>query len=153
MPKKCKIYRDFKHSKSQPLILKFAVGLLAPFIMIYGIYILFNGHLSPGGGFSGGTILGTGLVLCSLAYGSGKVNSFFTFKTFTVLCSAALAFYALIKGYAFIMGATGGSTGIPLGTPGNILSGGLILPLNISVGIVVACTIYSFYALFSEGEV
>lgn len=153
MPRKCKIYRDFQQAESQPLILKFAVGLLAPFIMIYGIYILFNGHLSPGGGFSGGTILGTGLVLCSLAYGSGKVHRFFTFKTFIVLCSTALAFYTLIKAYSFIIGAIGGTTGIPLGTPGNILSGGLILPLNISVGIVVACTIYSFYALFSEGEV
>ena len=153
MSRKCKVYRSFKQSKNQPLILKFAVALLAPFIMIYGIYILFNGHLSPGGGFSGGTILGTGLVLCALAYGSGKVNRFFTFRTFVWLCSGALAFYAIVKGYAFIVGATGGTTGVPLGTPGNILSGGLILPLNISVGIVVACTIYSFFALFSEGEV
>jgi multicomponent Na+:H+ antiporter subunit B len=52
-----------------------------------------------------------------------------------------------------MVGAAGGSTGIPLGTPGDILSAGLILPLSIAVGIVVACTIYCFYSLFSEGEV
>lgn len=44
-------------------------------------------------------------------------------------------------------------TGIPIGTPGNILSGGLILPLNIGVGILVACTVYALYSLFNEGEV
>ena len=153
MGKKCKIYRDSTALKEQPFVLKIVVGPLIPFVMIYGIYVLFNGHLSPGGGFSGGTILGGGLVLYSIAYGREKVNQFFTFKTFGVLCSVSLGFYVLIKAYSFMVSATGNSTGIPLGTPGNILSGGLIFPLSISVGIVVACTIYCFYALFSEGEV
>ena len=153
MAKKCKLHRDAKALKGYPLILRAIVGPLAPFIMVYGTYILFNGHLSPGGGFSGGTILGTGLVLCSLAYGPEKVNKFFTSRVLMVTCCAALAFYSLIKVWSFMVGATGGTTGIPLGTPGNILSGGLILPLNISIGLVVAVTIYNFYALFSEGEV
>ena len=148
-----KIYGELKALKKQPLLLRAIVGTLTPFIMIYGIYILFNGHLSPGGSFSGGTILGVGLVLCSLAYGKEQVAKFFPFKMSLLLSSIALAFYAIIKGYAFVVGASGNSTGIPLGTPGNIFSGGLILPLSISVGIVVACTIYTFYALFSEGEV
>ena len=141
-----------KSLRGRPLILRAVVGPLTPFIMIFGFHILFNGHLSPGGGFSGGTILGTGLVLCSLAYGPEKVSKFFTTRLLTVICCAALAFYALIKVYSFMVGATGGTTGIPLGTPGAILSGGLILPLNISIGLVVAVTIYNFYALFSEGE-
>ena len=153
MPKKCKLYREKRSSNNKPLMLRSVVGPLTPFIMIYGIYILFNGHLSPGGGFSGGTILGTGLVLCSLAYGPEKVNTFFSGKVLTIICCSALAFYALIKVYSFMVGATGGTTGIPLGNPGDILSGGLILPLNISIGLVVAVTIYNFYALFSEGEV
>ena len=38
------------------------VKLLIPVIMIFGVYILFNGHLSPGGGFSGGAILGAGFI-------------------------------------------------------------------------------------------
>ena len=38
------------------------------------------------------------------------------------------------------------------GTPGNILSGGLILPLNVAVGLVVCCTMYSFYMYFRRGE-
>jgi len=153
MYKKCKIYRDLTALKEQPFVLRMVIGPLIPFIMLYGIYVLFNGHLSPGGGFSGGTILGAGLVLYSIAYGREKVSKFFTFKTFATLCSASLGFYVIAKGYSFMVGAAGGSTGIPLGTPGNILSGGLIFPLSVSVGIVVACTIYCFYALFSEGEV
>ena len=41
-------------------------------------------------------------------------------------------------------------SGIPLGTPGAIISSGLILPLNICVGMVVACTMYAFYTLFRK---
>ena len=47
--------------------------------------------------------------------------------------------------------ANGLPSGIPLGTPGAILSSGLIMPLNIAVGMVVACTMYVFYALFRKG--
>ena len=153
MPKKFSPRYSLFDVNVQPFILRFIVRLVVPFVLIYGIYILFNGHLSPGGGFSGGTILGAGLALYSAAFGAGKVRKFFTFKTFTFFNSMALSFYAIVKGYAFMVGATGKHTGIPLGTPGDILSAGLILPLNICVGIVVACTIYGLFSLFSEGEV
>jgi len=32
-------------------------GLLYPFILMFGFYIILNGHLSPGGGFQGGAVL------------------------------------------------------------------------------------------------
>ena len=41
---------------------------------------------------------------------------------------------------------------MPKGIPGTIFSGGFILPLNLCVGIIVACTMYTFYSLFLEGE-
>lgn len=137
----------------QPLILRLIVKLMVPFILLFGIYIVLNGHLSPGGGFSGGAILGAGLSLYAAAFGAERVRRFFTYRTHVVFSSIALGFYTLSKGYAFFTGAADIKSGIPLGTPGNILSAGLILPLNICVGIVVGCTIYTLYALFSEGEV
>jgi multicomponent Na+:H+ antiporter subunit B len=41
---------------------------------------------------------------------------------------------------------------VPLGTAGNILSSGLILPLNLLVGIVVAVAFYLIAVLFEEGS-
>jgi multicomponent Na+:H+ antiporter subunit B len=38
-------------------------------MQIYGLYIIFHGHKSPGGGFAGGMVLGVGLVLYSLVFG------------------------------------------------------------------------------------
>ena len=72
-------------------------------------------------------------------------------KTRSLLIWAALMVYTLLKTYSFYTGANGIESIIPLGIPGTILSGGLILPLNICVGIVVACTMYTFYSLFRRG--
>ena len=44
---------------------------LIPVILVFGIYILLNGHLSPGGGFSGGSILAAGLMLFAMVWGDG----------------------------------------------------------------------------------
>ncbi len=133
------------------LILQKVSCVLVPIIFIFGIYIILNGHLSPGGGFSGGAVIGAGLILYLNAFGFKKTERFFTDKTFRVITLSALSFYCIAKSYSFFTGANHLESGIPLGTPGAILSSGLILPLNICVGLIVACTMYAFYALFRKG--
>lgn len=38
-------------------LLSKSLTIIYPFILIFGLYVVFNGHLSPGGGFQGGAIL------------------------------------------------------------------------------------------------
>lgn len=132
-------------------ILQKAAFLLVPPVIIYGIYVVVNGHLSPGGGFSGGAIIGAGLILYLNAFGFQKTGKFFNFKVYRTISLAALGFYAASKSYSFYTGANHLESIISPGTPGNIMSAGLILPLNIAVGMVVACTMYGLYALFRKG--
>ncbi len=134
-------------------ILRGVAALAIPVILLLGTAIVVNGHLSPGGGFSGGAILSTALILCANAYGFERVRRFFSARTFTLSSCGSLLVYALAKGYSFFTGANHLESGIPKGEPGAILSGGLILPLNICVGLIVAGTLYGFYALFIEGEI
>ena len=140
-------------SQDSKLILKKGAKCLAPVVILYGIYVVLNGHLSPGGGFSGGSIIGAGLILYSAANGQKKMQTFFTIKTLTRISVACLLTYCGCKSYSFFTGANHVGWEIPKGTPGAILSSGFILPLNICVGLVVACTMYGFYALFTKGEV
>ena len=132
-------------------ILQKVTFFLFPIIVIFGIYVILNGHISPGGGFSGGAIIGAALILYTNAYGFEKTENFFTEKTYKYVSFSALTFYCLAKSYSFYTGAHHLESRIPLGVPGAILSSGLILPLNICVGLVVACTMYAFYALFKKG--
>ncbi|MCL2006519.1 MAG: hypothetical protein FWG77_00390 [Treponema sp.] len=149
------IFDTLLHEMREPrqnVILKTTSFLLVAMIMIFGVYVIINGHLSPGGGFSGGAILGASLVLYASAYGTERALHFINFKLYCRIVPACLLFYAFAKGYSFYTGANNLTSLIPLGTPGNILSGGLILPLNIAVGLVVACTLYAIYILLSTGE-
>lgn len=142
---------DMKYEQRFDKILQQVTFVLFPLIMIFGIYVVLNGHLSPGGGFSGGAIMGAGLILYLNAFGIEKIRRFFTEKTHKYICAAALSFYCLAKSYSFFTGANHLESIISTGVPGRIISAGLILPLNICVGLVVACTMYSFYTLFRKG--
>ena len=143
--------RDSFYEPKHDSILQVIASVLVPIIIIFGIYVILNGHLSPGGGFSGGAIIGAGLILYLNAFGFKKTERFFTEKTYKWISFSALTFYCLAKSYSFYTGAHHLESGIPLGTPGAIISSGLILPLNICVGLVVACTMYAFFALFRKG--
>lgn len=142
------------HAEAQQgVILSTVSALVVPILLLYGIYVILNGHISPGGGFSGGTIIGAGLILLRGAFGAETAARIISARTYTRVTFSALCFYALAKGYSFFTGANHIESAIPKGTPGAILSGGLILPLNIAVGLVVACTMYGFYALYDKGEI
>ena len=134
-------------------ILKKSAMLIIPVILVFGAYVVLNGHISPGGGFSGGAVLGTGFILYVSAFGFEKTERFMNAKTVKIITLVALLVYCLSKCYSFFTGANHLESGIPLGTPGAILSSGLILVLNICVGMVVACTMYSFYALVRRGRI
>ena len=104
---------------------------------------LLNGETSPGGGFSGGTILGAGLILFSAAFGPGHTRVLMNQRRYSAVRTFGLLLYAVLYGvYIFI-----GANGLP-----NYLTG-MILLIDLAVGLVVACTVYGFYALFSRGEI
>lgn len=142
---------DRKYEPKNDVILQTTARILVPPIFIFGIYIILAGHLGPGGGFSGGAVIGAGLILYLNAFGFAKTEKFFTAKTYRRMSFCALACYSVAKSYSFYTGANGIESVIPLGTPGAILSSGLILLLNICVGIVVAGTMYTFYCMFRKG--
>jgi multicomponent Na+:H+ antiporter subunit B len=139
------LYRD-------PIISGVAIILL-PCLFMYGAYVLLNGQNSPGGGFSGGTVLGSALIIFAAAYGFMTTDRVFTNRVAAWISFSALGFYSFAKGYVFFTGANGIENHIPKGEPGAILSGGLILPLDIAVGLVVACTMFGFYSLFRRGSI
>ena len=52
-----------------PIVL-LGARLLSPYIMVFGWYVIFHGHYSPGGGFQGGALLAASLLLTRVAGGS-----------------------------------------------------------------------------------
>ena len=116
---------------------------LVPCVLIYGLCILCYGHLSPGGGFSGGAVLGAALILFAVAFGRDSVRAFFTRRVFNVVRITGLMLYAVMFGVYVFLGANGIDSE---------LSRYLVLVIDLAVGLVVMSTMYGFFALYTKGE-
>jgi multicomponent Na+:H+ antiporter subunit B len=60
--------RDEMNRKNNSEIVIRMVGIIYPFVLLIGLYVIINGHVSPGGGFQGGAILATALISRYLVY-------------------------------------------------------------------------------------
>ena len=128
---------------------------LFPFIMLFGFYLISHGHLSPGGGFQGGVVLGTAIILLALSHSIEQTEKKFKSRWLNmleklgILTLIFLGFLGIFFGYSFL------GNFLPLGKPGQIASGGLMLPFNIAIGIKVAAGVSAiFYALIKyRGEI
>ena len=59
------LIRDEKyHELYGESIMRGVAAVLLPCLFLYGAYVLLNGQNSPGGGFSGGAVVGSGLIIC-----------------------------------------------------------------------------------------
>ncbi|MFH1101294.1 MAG: MnhB domain-containing protein [Methanobacteriota archaeon] len=79
-------------------IVKTAARALFPFILLLGIYIIFYGHLSPGGGFQGGVILAMAVLLVIIVYGGSRVQKFIPYLSFVEIAGVTLFIIVGISG-------------------------------------------------------
>lgn len=126
------------------LIVKNVVRLVASFILLFGIYIVLYGHLTPGGGFAGGVIIASSLILMLLAFGKRFVFGFLSEKAPTIWdCLGALVFLLIA-----VAGYFGGAFFYNLfakGEPFHLFSAGIILPCNIAIGVKVGACLFGVY--------
>lgn len=126
---------------------------LLPLIHLFGFYVMIFGHLSPGGGFAGGSILAAGLILQHVMFRNDPDHRRLDPVLLMRMLAGALIVYGLIKSLHFFTPPHhDGGFHIPVGTPGTLFSGGTLMPLNIIIGLVVAVTFYFIAVMFEEGS-
>lgn len=138
------------------IIIKNITRIVIPFAQIYGIYVILNGHISPGGGFAGGAIIGTTLILYTLVFGREKGKKKFSHKVSEIAESGGIMFFILIGLIGMIIGGSflmNIDAGFPEGELGTILSGGMIPLLMIAIGIKVTSTMINLFNLLIEERV
>ena len=137
-------------------IVKTITNISLPFILIYGLYVIAHGHLTPGGGFQGGAVVASGLAMVLVAYGSvwtmGKIkeNQLSVFESIGALVFIVLAFFGLIIGSIFFNNwfANQGSgifaEKVTYGmTAANINTAGVIPLMNFAVGLKVIAGLFA----------
>ncbi len=87
-------------------IVKTVSRMLFPFILLFGIYIILYGHLSPGGGFQGGVILAMAVLLIFITYGWGRLEKFVPYlssvETFGVILFVIVGTLGIASGKQFL---------------------------------------------------
>lgn len=114
------------------------------FVLVYGVYIVFHGHLSPGGGFAGGVVMGMGMILYFLIFGLGKGK----YRRLPMdVAIIVIGIGGFLEGIKFLLPHEHG----PVGLPGTLFSVGIISVVNLGIGLLVASTVLSvFYLLVGE---
>lgn len=133
-------------------IVKTVSYFVFPFVMIYGLYIIAHGHLTPGGGFQGGAVVASGFAMILVSYGSIWIMERIREKDLSIFESIGavgfigLAFFGLIFGGVFFNNYILGNKGL-FGALGegasNINTAGVIPLMNFAVGLKVIAGLFA----------
>ncbi len=117
-------------------IVQTATQILVPLIAIFAAYIIMNGHISAGGGFQGGAVIASAVLLLLLANPSHALNT--AFLSVTESLAGVLFVLVGIAGLIFAGGFLDNRV-LPLGPFGAFFSAGAIPVLSVLLGVKVGC--------------
>mgnify|MGYP000889096114 FL=1 len=136
-------------------ILKRAAAIILPFICVYGFYVILHGHVSAGGSFAGGIIVGLSLIAFSTIYGIEKGRAklpevvLVWTESYGTLWYGIMGMVGIVRGAPFLANKM---AGVDLGMPGALSSGGLISLIGLGVGLRVASTMVTLFFTIMEEE-
>ena len=133
-----------EREKGMSLIVKTITRLTVGLILLYGIYIVSHGHVSPGGGFAGGVIIALSFIHIMLAYGkeiafkklSKSLASFF--ESLGAIIFLGIALLGFTGGYFFL-------NFIRKGEPFRLFSAGIIPLCNIAICLKVGAGLFAIF--------
>lgn len=138
---------DAEPKRESSEIILTASKLLMPIVMVMGVYVFINGHLTPGGGFQGGAIIASSFVLLLMANPRFEINHRIIA---TVESVSGMAF--VIIGVLGILLAGGflDNKILPLGNFGEIFSAGAIPLIYSLVGLKVGSELSNILSNFQS---
>lgn len=115
-------------------ILRTGADFLLPVIIMFGVYIFLNGHLSPGGGFQGGAVVASAILLLFLAYPDYRMRHgvLLAVESLSGFAYVGIALLALILTGSFL-----DTRLLPPGEFGTIVSAGAIPLIYTLIGLKV----------------
>jgi multicomponent Na+:H+ antiporter subunit B len=118
-------------------VLQASAQILYPLTLILGLYLALFGHLSPGGGFSGGVVAASGLLLCVMSIGAETVYRRLSGAGIERLEWALPMVIVALCVLPVLFGRPILSNSLPIGQAGQVFGGPSILLLNVLIGLKV----------------
>jgi len=127
------------------LIVKTITRLTVGLILLYGVYIVLHGHISPGGGFAGGVIVALSFIHLMLAFGKdvalkklSQARASF-FESLGAIMFISIAILGFLGGYFFL------NFFVNKGLPFDLFSAGIIPLCNIAISFKVGAGLFAIF--------
>lgn len=138
------------------LIIKNTCRLVIAFVQLFALYVVAHGHYSPGGGFQGGVLMGSSIILFSISNDLRRTLKRFKEKTAAVLGAMGVLIYSGTGFVCFLMGGhflNYGALSSILGTDKVMARSHGIFSVEIGVAFaVMSVMIWIYYNLSSAGK-
>ena len=103
-----RVGRIARHTDDDPYVespvIMTAVRIVAPFVLTYGLFITFHGASTPGGGFQGGAVMGTVVLMLAFAFGIESTRRWLRNRVIVGLVCGGVALFTLIGLGAIALG-------------------------------------------------
>jgi multicomponent Na+:H+ antiporter subunit B len=111
---------------------------LVPVTVMFGIYVVTHGQITPGGGFQGGVILSSAPILIYLCSEYAEFRRAVQQRIVEAAEAFGAASYILVGGIGLATGGLFLQNTLPLGQSGTITSGGTVALIDLGVGLEVS---------------
>ena len=96
--------REHEVEAEPDLIVTNTVRLIVPVIQIFAFYVLAHGHVSPGGGFQGGVVMGASFILVALAWDLDVALARFSMERCILVAALGIVLYGGIGFLSMLLG-------------------------------------------------
>ena len=138
------------------LIVTNTVRLIVPVIQIFAFYVLAHGHVSPGGGFQGGVLMGASFILVALSWDLETALARFPMNRCIIVAAAGILLYGGIGLLSMFLGGEFldyAELAKVLPVSREKARYHAMLGVEIGVGLTVTAIMFALYAnLSSEGK-
>ncbi|QLG62912.1 MnhB domain-containing protein [Halorarum salinum] len=131
-----------------PIIMA-TVRIVAPFVFTLGLFVMFHGADSSGGGFQGGVIVGTVVLMLAIAFGVGPTRGWLSS---TLLVVQLVVGVGLFVGVGLTAMAFGGAFLEYSAVPVHHASKYGIELVEFGIGIIVAGTVVGLFFALAAGH-
>ena len=124
-----------RNIQGKNVIIRCAADKFLPFALVFGLYVILFGTVSPGGGFQGGVIVSSACLLVYLGHGykttAGAING----EVLRVNEAIGAAFYVILGMIGILLGANfARNVFYDIGNVGDLISAGTITFMSYTVG-------------------
>ena len=148
--------REHEVEAEPDLIVTNTVRLIVPVIQIFAFYVLAHGHVSPGGGFQGGVVMGASFILVALAWDLDVALARFSMERCILVAALGIVLYGGIGFLSMLLGGeclAYAELEKVLPVSREMARYHAMLGVEIGVGFTVTAIMFALYAnLSSEGR-